>query len=156
MLNLIDFLVLVHVFVTVRVLRSQTRALICSNFQRSWVSPRHFSEIHGFWSVSRGSLRSYLSFWCLPATLWMWMFRRHTWCCQMSDFAESHSVRKSFTCSRVCVGPNVDCSSHVFCHGLHGTVPTDALLTWATKSASPEWSAGAVCVAHDCAQPLSV
>ena len=51
MLNLIDFLVLISVFVTVRVLCAQTQALIVRNFQCSRVSLRYFFEVHCFHQV---------------------------------------------------------------------------------------------------------
>ena len=52
MLNLIDFLVLVHGVVTVRVLRAHTQALIVSNFQCLRVCHRCFFEVHCLQSVS--------------------------------------------------------------------------------------------------------
>ena len=89
MLNLNDFLVLIHVLVTVRVRRAGTQAF--DREQRSvlaGVSPL-FLRTSLLSSVSRVPLRSRLSsqsrFVSGTATLWKWMFRQLTLCCIQSN-----------------------------------------------------------------------
>ena len=91
-LNLIDVLVLIPVCVTVRCLRAWTQALRGAR----GCLPCHFFEVHCSSPISRGSLRSRLSFQCLQCP-------RHLPLCGSGCFVDSRGVVSTET-SCPCVG----------------------------------------------------